>query len=74
MSFLPLMAVRKRDSSTGSSDWASSRVKVRSDMEDSSILARGARVVSRRSLVVGRQFHRIANDERPTTDEAFATS
>src|SRR6185437_13381840 len=47
MTFLPSIAVRSRDSSTGRRSWASSRVKVREDMGYEAILPRS------RSLVVG---------------------
>src|ERR1700752_3852278 len=42
ISFLAAMAVRNSDSNTGSSDWASSRVNVRSDMGCTSIFYRTA--------------------------------
>ena len=70
MSFLPLMAVRSKDSNTGSSDWASSRVKVRSDMEDASIVAQAVRAssaVGRWSLAASSTALRMTNDRRPTT-------
>src|ERR1700685_1346684 len=51
INFLPSIAVRSNDSSTDRRDWASSRVKVRSAIEDESILVHF--VKGRRPLVVG---------------------